>query len=82
MFYSNCYLIRLRLLLSFAYWNQFNKDGKILFRPVLHNIMIGYCFFFLPCLSLIKLKKYIVGKLSEMMNKVIYFIFYEKNSAY
>ena len=38
--------------------------------------------FFLPCLSLIKLEKYNIGKWSQVMNKVNYFIFYEKNSAY
>jgi hypothetical protein len=38
--------------------------------------------FFLPCFSLIKLKKYNLGKWSKMMNKVDYFIFYEKNSAW
>jgi len=33
-------------------------------------------FFFLPCLSLIKLKKYNYGKWSQLLNKVTYFIYF------
>ncbi len=35
----------------------------------------------IPRLFLIKLEKYNFGKWPQMMNKVNYFIFYEKNSA-
>jgi hypothetical protein len=40
------------LLLSFAYCNQFNKDGKTSFHPVLQNIMFGYCYHLLIVISL------------------------------
>jgi hypothetical protein len=33
-------------------------------------------FFFLPCLSLIKLKNYNYGKWSQLLNKVMYFIYF------
>jgi hypothetical protein len=55
-----------------------NKETEINFIETKLKFLI----FFLPCLSLIEHKNYNFGKWSQMMNKVNYFIFYEKNRAY
>ncbi len=55
------------------YNNEADTNGRILQFQLVLVISVNF-FFLLPCLSLIKLKKYNYGKWSQLLNKVIYFI--------
>jgi len=54
----------------------------ILFCFTLRKMLFRKCLFSLPCLSLIKLKKYNFGKWSQLLNKAFDFVFYEKSSGW